>query len=507
VNTADGTFLQDHAPDPAAAAPEPVSLNPYLVWDILSDSPQAYQAPTAQAALEGTHTIDGQEYKTVFTLVKENHAEYSIDWAAETTGIDASRIADLAMQYALKGPSCLTYGMGGVDKFYNAETLGHAMAVAAGLTGNIGKPGGSMGLFSGYANEWYATLGGWPLPEEMNPSPAIDNFVDLPYQENKVHAILTFGDKLFQWFANMNEARKWWTSLDFILYCDIYHSESADWADIILPACTKFEELEEIGGLRQAFGYYRLQEKVLDPLFDSKPDFWIEREIAKLWHLEDHLPATPADYVRAQLTNPTESFLEGVTLEKIRANQNVLPFPNCEGVRVAFEDHVFSTGSGRLEVYYPSLLSFGRQLPKWEPANEAYAGNELKNTYPIQLHGSRPKYYIHNQFHDAKWIQQYKEACVEMNPADLETRGLMPGDIVEIFNDRGTCSTKVVANSSIRPGSASIVEGTWSKFMDSGNMQALTNSARNPVGYATWMGPVTPFNDTLCEVRKAGTQS
>ncbi|MDR1184308.1 MAG: molybdopterin-dependent oxidoreductase, partial [Coriobacteriales bacterium] len=368
-------------------------------------------------------------------------------------------------------------------------------------------PGGSVGLFSGYANAWYASLGSWPLPETMAPSPVVDNFIDLPYKDNSVRAIFTFGDKLYQWYANMNKAREWWTSLDFIVFCDIYHAESANFADLILPACTKFESIDDIGGLRQADGFFRLQEKVLDPLFESKPDFWIEHEIAKLFGVENYLPQSPEEYVQALLDNPEEPFLEGVTLEKIRENQSVLPFSNCEGIRVGFSNKVFSTGSGKIEVYYPSLVSFDQQLPNYEEPIEAYASNELRNTYPLQLHGSRPKYFIHNQFQNATWIKQYMDSRVEMNKADAAARELFEGDLVEIFNDRGKCSTKVVINNSIRPGSVQMYEGNWTKYMESGNVQALANNTPNPRGYALWIGPVTPFNDTLVEVRKVGDAS
>ena len=77
------------------------------------------------------------------------------------------------------------------------------------------------------------------------------------------------------------------------------------------------------------------------------------------------------------------------------------------------------------------------------------------------------------------------------------------GDVIEAFNERGSFQCACVATEAVRPGTAVIIEGIWDKYMVSGNLQNVTNDAANPRGRALAKGRVTPFNDTLIEVKKA----
>ncbi len=74
---------------------------------------------------------------------------------------------------------------------------------------------------------------------------------DMPYHENNIHAALTFGDAFTLEAANANDMLEWVKSLDFFAIIDIYHSSAVDYADIVLPACTKFECEENVKQLRR----------------------------------------------------------------------------------------------------------------------------------------------------------------------------------------------------------------------------------------------------------------
>ncbi|MFR1638681.1 MAG: molybdopterin-dependent oxidoreductase [Eggerthellaceae bacterium] len=81
-------------------------------------------------------------------------------------------------------------------------------------------------------------------------------------------------ERAFQQIAgNQNRTNEWAKGLDFVVVQDIWHTPSVDWADIVLPVCSHFEVDEEIGFLRALRGHVLLQQKVLDPLFESKTDF------------------------------------------------------------------------------------------------------------------------------------------------------------------------------------------------------------------------------------------
>ena len=161
--------------------------------------------------------------------------------------------------------------------------------------------------------------------------------------------------------------------------------------------------------------------------------------------------------------------------------------------------------TGRVEVFYDWMVDDDQTLPLYEDPNEAYEGNPLMEKYPLQLSQTRSKFFVHEQFVDAAWIQQFYMTTLEMNEEDAKARGLANDDIVRGFNDRGEFKCKVRINNAIRPGTVRTMEGQWPKFMASGSgpVQNVTNDSRNERSIWLNAAPVTPFNDTLIQVEKA----
>ncbi len=90
-----------------------------------------------------------------------------------------------------------------------------------------------------------------------------------------------------------------------------------------------------------------------------------------------------------------------------------------------------------------------------------------------------------------------------MNPLDMDERGIVNDDVVEVFNDRGSIRVKARRNEAIRPGSPRMFEGWWSKCIIEGNAQDLTNDTLSDREELLAMGTSTPWQDVLVEVRKA----
>src|SRR5699024_10144487 len=109
---------------------------------------------------------------------------------------------------------------------------------------------------------------------------------------------------------------------------DIWHTPSVDWADIVLPVCSHFEVDEEIGFVRALRGHVLLQQKVLDPLFESKTDFWIDREMAKRLGYGDALPESQEELTRFQLEKATDKALAGITLDEVVSHNGVVALKN-----------------------------------------------------------------------------------------------------------------------------------------------------------------------------------
>ena len=503
VDVSTGKLVRDHAEDPAAEEPETGEQNPFFVWDAAANARAPYTS-VASPALEGTFTEGGTTYKTVLTFFKESQKQHTLDWASEKTGIPAARIEELARAYAQDGPATIALGWGGNDKMGNADIAGHAAATLVALTGNVGKVGAGVGVFVGGSYNGHAgTLGAWELPEDMTAGTLEMPLYDAREGNAKVRACIFCGDVLQQHIGNMNKTAEFARGLDFIVTIDPYFTEGAKWADVILPATTRFENDAEVGSVKIGYSNIVLQNKIIEPLFEARTDFWIGKEIAKRFGKDQYLPATSEEWVAKVLSSSEDPYVSALTIDKINAANGVYPLEGIEEPRREFMDRVFATPSTRMDVYYDALVEYGQALPAYEPPLEAHAGNKLAETYPLQLANVRTRYRIHNQFNDAKWIQQFAEPRIELNPSEMEKRGLATGDAVEVFNDRGSFKCRVKANESIRPGSARMFEGQTADFLIEGNVQNVTNDGYVERGSELMCGPVIPFSDTLVEIKKA----
>lgn len=503
VDAATGQLLRDHAEDPEAEEPETGKTNPFFVWDQATNTPVPYTDAAANPALEGTFEHDGRTLTTVWSMMLETQKPHTATWAAEVTGVDENTVVQLAREYAA-GPSCLAIGWGGNDKMSNADVAGHAAAVLVALTGNIGKVGAHVGVFVGGSyNGHTASFGAWELPEELAAGEDEMAAYDMRTKENKVRAWICCGDFVAQHFANMAVTEEWVKKLDLVVSIDPYFTEGAKWADYVLPATTRFENDAEVGNVACGYSQIILQEKIIDPLFEAKTDFWIQKEIAKRLGLESALPESSVELVETMLSTSEEEYVSKLTIDQIVENNGVWPVEGYEEPRREYTDFAFDTTSGRMDVYYDNLAPYGQALPVWEECSEIYADNPLRAQYPLQLSNVRTRFHIHNQFNDALWIQQYGEPFVEVNPTEAAERGLENGDVVRVFNDRGSYQCRVHANEAIRPGSARMWEGATADYLEEGNMQNVTNDVLNERGVELLCGPVIPFSDTLVQIEKA----
>ena len=484
---------------------EPGSSNPFLVWDAAKGEAVSY-LECDDPELEGEFVVEGQTVTTVFELLKKSQKEhgYTVAWASEKTTIPEETIKDLAYRYACVKPATLSFGWGGSNNYLNSDIAGAAMGIIAALTGNFNKPGASIGVhIGGVYNGFSASLASWPLSATAKAATQEMASYRMRTESKKVHGYIAMGDMFQQHYANMNVTREWLKSLDFVAYIDIYHCDSANWADIVLPACSKFEATEEVQSLKSGYSHLLMQGKVLDPLFESKPDFEIEKLIATALGFGDAMPPSAYELCKYQIEHSTDKKLEGYTLEQLIDNQGVYLLPGTDTVNRAFESRIKKTISGRVDVYNEKFISVGQQLPVYEDPDEVYADNELRKKYPLQFASGRTKYHIHSMFCDASWIRSIYDAYMDMNPADMEPRGLADGDVAEVFNDRGSIKIKVRENNAIRPGSPRVYEGNWSKYIVEGNAQDLTNDKLSPREEVLSMGTSIPWQDCLVEVRKA----
>lgn len=496
VSKADGSLLRGRI-DPSNSDSEEV----FQVWDEAVNALSGC-GDAVQPALEGSFVIDEVEYVTVFSLLKDNQKNYSLAWASEQTGISENDLQRVAELYATSGAATLMTGYGGIDKYPHSDVVGHAMSLLPALTGKTGKPGCSVGqpYGVGYPN---VSLPSWKTQTRIEVGALDVPVFELPYVQNEVRAFVSVGDQLQQRFADLNKAIEWAKTLDFYVYADISMGSTAKYADLILPICSKFECEGAVGGLKAQRGHIVLRQQIVEPLFESKTDFDFLRCVAQAFGVEKELPDSTEALVRWQLDNLDDARLSDVSFERLLENQGVWAVPGAHEASVSKTDYTFKTKSGRIEIYHEDMKKFGQSLPSYLPPEESAQDNPLRNKYPLQFATLRTRFRIHNQYADAKWIRQYLEAVVELNPVDMKNRALNDGDVVEVFNDRGRFVCQAQGNVSVRPGSARMYEGEWEDYLRGGNFQNVTNPTIIERGRSLPYGPVIPYNDTLVEVKKA----
>ncbi|MDO5042678.1 MAG: molybdopterin-dependent oxidoreductase [Slackia sp.] len=478
-----------------------------FVWDEQGNAPRVYNEEGVVPALEGSWEVDGRELVTEFTLMKEWLANYSLDWAAETSGIAKETIVALADRYANNGPAIIDFGLGGPDKYTNADVLGHSTSILVAITGNYGRKGSGFGFYGGVGvDDPFAALNVWPLPEDCAYTTCGVAMYDMPYKENPIRVALTFGDALTLQAASANDMLNWVKGLDFFAIVDIYHSSAVDYADIVLPACSKFESEENVKQLRASYGHVMLANGMIDPLFESKSDLQIERLLAAQWGREDLLPETYEELARFMLEGAEEldPNMKGITYDALLKQGGCMALPGTGpdwrpdgGV-----DNI-PTPSGKIECFYEYLSDWDHQLPVYTDANEAFESNPLKEKYPLYFMQGKSRYRIHAYYSASQWFQENFGPYVNISPEDAQARGIETGDTVRIFNDRGEFKCGVHVNRSLPEGVLFMAETTYTRYYPEGFLQNVTNSHREDRQYDMFFGPQIPYNDTLVQIEKA----
>jgi len=468
-----------------------------MVWD-----PQSRTAvPLGQArepSLAGRYPARLAGGETVhcvpaLQLLRDLTEEFPPERAAQITEVPAQTIRDLAREFATRKPSSIRLGYG-VDRWYYSDYTARAVAALAIATGNIGVPGGGISLHSGT----------YPVPLNLrsfrNPAGKCAETLDIisllsaiesgaPYP---VKALWLSASNLFnQPAANRGRViSAVLPQLEFLVVCDHFLTASAEVADLVLPACTMFEKIDLVPGIS-----LQLQQKVVEPEGESKSDFEIFAGLAGRMGFGEYFRSAPQDYLEEMLA-VDHPLLEGISLERLQREGAVFLNRPPEPY-VAFQDLNFDTPSGKIELYKEELVRHGAQLPFYREPIEASRQNPLFPCYPLTLLFSHSPHRIHSTFANMPMIQKLEpEPLVDLHPADAGERGIDDGQLVRVYNDRGSVSLKCRLSSDLRPGVVVIAEGCWVGDFPAGDPYSLTHDLVSPTSenYA--------FYDTLVEVEK-----
>jgi anaerobic selenocysteine-containing dehydrogenase len=280
----------------------------------------------------------------------------------------------------------------------------------------------------------------------------------------------------------------------FTVVLEHFQTDTADWADIVLPATTQLEHWD----LHLAYGhhYASLNRPSIEPLGEALPNTEIFRRIAARMGL--HGPALRDDDLTLirQALDTNAPKLRGVTFDRLLERGWVrldVPTPY-----LPYADGGFPTPSGKCELYSQRLADMGFDpLPTYIPPYESLERDPARVArYPLTLISSPAHTFLNTTFVNVTSLRrQARGPEVLLHPADAARRGIEPGMRVRVHNDRGAFSAVSRVESSIREGVAWAPSIWWGKLADDGaNANQTTSQRETDLGH----GPV--FYDNQVEI-------
>lgn len=455
-------------------------------------------------------SIEGIEVDSAYSLLLQRVAEYPLERASELSGVSAETIQDLARQFAQDTPASL-YTVFGADHYYNGHWNYSCMTTLAIITGNVGRSGSFVGSYelpgAGFVNMKAALDVEPPVtPKKVN-IPRMTEIMENQTYNGEPYTMkslfITCANPVVN-IGNRQGTLSWLDKLDFIVASDVTMTETCEWADIVLPACHWFE-CEEIVSQLTSHPHVMYQEKVLEPAFESKPDFEIYKLIADAMGLGESFNYTEKEYFD-KIFDSEAAVAQGISYDTLKSEKALRWLPGSDFV--SFAEGAFTTPTGRAQFYieepkpsndYKEGWDFEKEyLPYWEPPRESWKGTPLQQKYPLHLISDKSRYRTHTQWGDIQvMLELDPEPYVNVSVEDAATYGITTGDTVRLFNDRGYVVIKTRVISNIPQGVLLIPKG-WSKsqYLD-GHYSDLTSEVMN--GFCGNQ----PFFDAVVGLEKA----
>ena len=496
----------------AAVAAIPVD---YYVWDNATGAITLID-DAQDPAMEGSFsTPDGIALDASYGLLKEQLSQYSIAEAARLTGLTEDFIVEFTERFAAERAVSvnITYGL---DHFLNGYQNTWAIAILMALTGNLAKPGaGFTGVFT---TRWSPeTLGLWVTKEYKGlnatiPFGLMPEIVATQSLNGKPFPMKVMVSYCANPASNLGGQREFLDrllpNLDYYVVIDMEMTDSARYADMVLPA-TSWYEVEDIrAGYNNPYTIY--QEKAIEPLYESKPDSEIAYLLGRALGFEASFPEGDGiEKWAAILFSNAASKAKGLSLDRFRQEKVIQTTGTPGEAYITGMTDPFKTEKGRVRLYTDNpkpRLDYGQDLSDrvdgehlvyYRDPEECGIDNPLAEKYPLVYLQEHSRFRVHTQWGRVPLLRELDpEPLAKVNGKDAAERGVTTGDLVEGYNDRGHCVCKVKFDMGVRPGMVASPKGWPREFYVAGSYQELTND------YVNTFHQNTSFDDTLVEVRK-----
>lgn len=425
-----------------------------------------------------------------------NSLSLTPEQAEKITGIPSGFIIELANIIGTNGPVTFIPGYGLQRHKNGGQTIRSILALAV-ITGNLGKPGSGFN----YANlqSYIFDNPGEPITYYPDPSK------DFPFRRTismtrlgadllntnnpEINALwIERGNPLLQ-SPDTNLVRKAFSRIGFKVVVEQFMTDTAEMADIILPAKNMFEQSDIIGSYWSPYVQYK--PKVIEPPEEVMPESEIYYNLARRLKLDfniDDLPEPGNDNIEEWLERRINGLSE-LTMKDIRSGPVIAP-----GLQlIAYEDMKFETPSGLIELYSEEAKAKWAVSPL--PDYSDIESDSEDNGFPLIFITSNTGNRIHSQFGNLKVIKDLSnKPAVGISPEDAEKRNIVPGCPIRVFNSTGEIFSVAKISNRVPSGILVLPNGVWINEGGGGNY--LIAGKETDLGYGA------AFHDNKVEVER-----
>jgi len=447
----------------------------------------------------GEGLVDGdyiERYTTGFDKLRERAAEFSPSRAAGICGVSEDEIVNFAREYATIRPAVIRMNYG-LQRHAGGGMAVRAVACLPALVGSWREAGGgallsSSGMFAFDENVLQR-------PDLARGNPRTINMTRLgealTQARPPVRAIYVYNSNPAAIAPDQSKVLEGFRREDlFTVVHEQFQTDTADYADILLPATTQLEHRDVV----KPYGHYYLvyNEPAVAPLGEAKPNWEVFKLLAGRMGYEDAcFDDTDEDIIRQALATDYEP-LKGVTLERLK--RDGWARMNLAETFAPFAKGGFLTPSGKCEFYSDTLEREGLDpLPAYIPPRESPdTAPELAARYPIQLICPPANSFLNTTFSNLpSFLKSERQPFIQLHADDAARRGVEDGETVRVWNDRGECQLVARITDRVKPGVAVALSIWWNKLSPGG-----TNVNQTVSQALTDIGAGATFFDNLVEV-------
>jgi len=453
-----------------------------------------------------THT-NGFEKFADYVLGREDGVAKTPEWAEKITGVRAEVIEALARDYATVKPAALLAGWAPGRSAYG-EQYQRAASVLSAMSGNIGITGGYAAggvgrVPMGFLKEVL------PVPGDLSPKIHVSDIYKALIQGKSggypcdIKLLYIVGCNLLNQFLNVNKGIEALKRPEFIVIHERFMTPTARFADLVLPVTTSMEG-EDIGQPWSGSPYFTFLNKAIDPLPETKSDLKIFSELAKRLGIKGYNDKSDEEWLRS-FVNATTDLPDYETFKKKGFHQIEMKEPWVAFRAQLDNQRPFPTPSGKIEIYSekiaemnnPLLPPIPKYIESWEGPNDP-----LRAQCPIQLVSPHARTRVNSQLDNIPSLKALADDRAWLSREDAQARGIVDGETVRIYNDRGSMMATAKVTERMMPGVVSFDAGAWyrpdERGIDRGGcVNVLTRDEKSPAG-------AFPCNTCLVQVEKAG---